>query len=59
LGELLHQLGRREEAARWYQPMVDAFVYAGGPSALRLAQLHDRAAKTESAKDYYARFLRW
>ena len=43
--ELLHQLGRREEAARWYQPNPDGFVYAGGPSALRLAQLHDRWAK--------------
>jgi tetratricopeptide (TPR) repeat protein len=57
--ELLHQLGRREEAARWYQPMVDGFVYAGGPSALRLAQLHDRWGKPEAAKAYYARFLRW
>jgi tetratricopeptide (TPR) repeat protein len=57
--ELLHQLGRREEAARWYQPMVDGFVYGGGPSALRLAQLHDRWAKPQQAKGYYARFLRW
>lgn len=57
--ELLHQLGRREEAARWYQPMVDAFVYAGGPSALRLAQLHDQWGKPERAKAYYAHFLRW
>jgi serine/threonine-protein kinase len=57
--ELLYQLGRREEAARWYQPMVDGFVYAGGPSALRLAQLHDRWAKPQQANGYYARFVRW
>jgi tetratricopeptide (TPR) repeat protein len=57
--ELLYQLGRREEAARWYQPNVDGFVYAGGPSALRLAQLHDRWAKRQQAREYYARFIRW
>jgi tetratricopeptide (TPR) repeat protein len=57
--ELLHQLGRREEAARWYQPNVDGFVYAGGPSALRLAQLYDQWAKPEQARGYYVRFLRW
>jgi hypothetical protein len=57
--ELLHQLGRLEEAARWYRPNVDGFVYAGGPAALRLAQLHDRWAKPQQAKVDYARFLRW
>jgi tetratricopeptide (TPR) repeat protein len=57
--ELLHELERREEAARWYQPMVDAFVYAGGPSAMRLAQIHDRWGTPEQAKRYYAHFLRW
>ncbi|MGH7509754.1 MAG: BTAD domain-containing putative transcriptional regulator [Gemmatimonadales bacterium] len=57
--ELLNQLGRGEAAARWYRPMVDGFVYAGGPSALRLAQLHDRRGKPQQAREYYARFLRW
>jgi serine/threonine-protein kinase len=57
--ELLHGLGRWKEAARWYEPMVDAFVYAGGPSAMRLAQLHDRWGTPERAKGYHAHFLRW
>jgi tetratricopeptide (TPR) repeat protein len=57
--ELLHQLGRLDEAARWYQPTVDLFVYGGGPAALRLAQLHDRWGKASLARGYYARFYRW
>lgn len=57
--ELLHAIGRSEEAARWYQPMADLFVYAGGPAALRLAQLHDRWGNAKQASEDYARFLRW
>ncbi len=58
--ELLFELGRDDEAARWYAnvPHVGPYEVAYRPVAyLRLAQINQRQGKLDEALDYYQRFV--
>jgi len=56
--ELLSQLGRQEEALRWYQSghYYPESVLAG-PSHLRQAEIHDQLGRPEQAIEQYRRFV--
>jgi tetratricopeptide (TPR) repeat protein len=59
--ELLHQLGRDEEAAGWYRSIADRssheLVYLA-PAQYRLGQIRDHQRDHLGALAYYRRFLR-
>jgi tetratricopeptide (TPR) repeat protein len=58
--ELLHQLGRDEEAAGWYRSIADRssheLVYLA-PAQYRLGQIRDRQRDHRGVLAYYRRFL--
>lgn len=61
--ELLHELGRDDEALRWYATFAENspydLVYLA-PALLRQAQIHDARGERRLAADRYARFIdRW
>lgn len=58
--ELLFELGRYDEAIRWYANVTQTGPYevAYRPVVqLRLAQIHERQGKPAEALDYYGRFV--
>ncbi|MEE8278027.1 MAG: hypothetical protein V3R89_04835, partial [Thermoanaerobaculia bacterium] len=55
--ELLYELGRYDEALRWYEAMADKLVYAGAPSHLRLAEIYERRGERQKAAQHYERFV--
>ncbi len=57
--ELLYELGRYDEALRWYRTIADWLVCAGGPAHLRLAEIHERRGERVEAIRHYVRFIEW
>jgi tetratricopeptide (TPR) repeat protein len=58
--ELLFELGRDDEAARWYANIAQVGPYevAYRPVAyMRLGEIHERQGEPAEAADYYRRFL--
>ena len=57
-GELLHALGRDEEALAWYDSFVGPYDLPYlAPAHLRRAQIYKRLGNTERAQFHYRRFL--
>ncbi|MBA2671730.1 MAG: hypothetical protein H0U67_15275, partial [Gemmatimonadetes bacterium] len=57
--ELLRELGRDEEALRWYSTFPDPAVHDlmfVAPSHLRRAQIHERRGEREMASRHFDRF---
>lgn len=58
--EALHQLGRSEEALRWYETIAELavadLVYLA-PAYLRQAEIHARLGNPHQAAEHYAHFL--
>lgn len=58
--QLLRELGRDEEALRWYASFPDPSVYDLmflAPAQLRRAEIHDRRGERPQAAEHYRRFL--
>jgi DNA-binding SARP family transcriptional activator/TolB-like protein len=58
--ELLHELGRDEEALGWYGGLGEIFPYDViyvAPSHLRQAEIHERAGLRSEAAEHYERFI--
>jgi len=58
--ELLHELGRDEEALGWYGSFTWVFSYEfiyPAPSCLRRAQICEQLGRQEEAAEYYSRFI--
>jgi tetratricopeptide (TPR) repeat protein len=58
--EILHRLGRDDEALGWYASMAERASYELpwlAPSQLRLAQIYDARGQTGLARRHYLRFL--
>ena len=59
-GELLHELGRNDEALGWYRGLGEIFPYDViyvAPSHLRQAEIHERAGRDADAVEHYERFI--
>jgi len=54
--ELLYQLGRMDEALRWYRSLTYDFLY-NGPSHYRLAQIYQARGDKPAAMQHYGKFL--
>jgi tetratricopeptide (TPR) repeat protein len=57
---LLEEVGRLEEALRWYGSFAEVSRYDVvflAPSHLRRAEIHDRRGQTDEAVRHYARFI--
>lgn len=58
--ELLHRLGRNQEALRWYQSIAQAslfdLIYLA-PSHLRRAEIHERLGDRKRAAEHYRRVI--
>jgi tetratricopeptide (TPR) repeat protein len=54
--ELLHELGRDEEAIPWYRIFVYDLLYTA-PAHLRLAQIYERRGERQKAIEHYSRFV--
>jgi tetratricopeptide (TPR) repeat protein len=60
--ELLRELGRDEEALRWFATFPDPALHDlmfVAPSHLRRAQIHERRGERELASRHYDRFAEW
>jgi tetratricopeptide (TPR) repeat protein len=59
--ELLYDLGREEEARRWFEAafqfMPNELVYRA-PSHLRLGEIYEHMGERSKAADHYSRFIR-
>jgi serine/threonine-protein kinase len=55
--ELLHQLGRDDEALAWYRSLSYDLLYTG-PAELRQAQIYQRRGDRAQAIEHYVRFIR-
>jgi DNA-binding SARP family transcriptional activator/TolB-like protein len=55
--ELLHALGREEEAIQAYRGIADYLFHGGAPAHLRLAELYERRREPQKAAAHYARFV--
>jgi tetratricopeptide (TPR) repeat protein len=62
--ELLYQLGRYDEARRWFETSLQtSFPHTGNeviylaPSHLRLAEIYEHLGEREKAADHYSRFI--
>ena len=54
--ELLYQLGRVDEARRWYRSFTYEFLYQA-PSHYRLAQIYQALGDQRAAIQHYRKFL--
>jgi tetratricopeptide (TPR) repeat protein len=54
--ELLYELGRTEEALRWFRPLTYDFLYTA-PAELRVAQIYQQKGDRRSARAHYTRFV--
>ncbi len=54
--ELLHALGRDDEAIPWYRNFVYDLLYTG-PANLRLAQIYQARGDRQRAIEHYTRFV--
>jgi DNA-binding SARP family transcriptional activator/TolB-like protein len=54
--ELLYELGRMDEALRWYRSLTYDFLY-NGPSHYRLAQIYQARGDKRAAIQHYRKFL--
>jgi DNA-binding SARP family transcriptional activator/TolB-like protein len=55
--ELLHQLGRDDEALAWYRSLSYDLLYTG-PAEFRQAQIYQRRGDRAQAIEHYSRFIR-
>lgn len=59
--ELLHHLGRDEEAVNWYRSLTEFFIHDipyRAPALLRVAEIYDTLGQPEEAVPCYEQFLR-
>jgi tetratricopeptide (TPR) repeat protein len=54
--ELLYELGREDEALRWFRPLTYDFLYTA-PAELREAQIYQHKGDRDRSRAHYARFL--
>ena len=58
--ELLHRLGRNEEALRWYRSLTELFIHDipyRAPALAKLAEICQELGRPEEAAGYYEQFL--
>jgi tetratricopeptide (TPR) repeat protein len=58
--ELANDLGREEEALRWYRSFAEHSIYDvmyQAPSLLRRGQIHERLGEPKEAAWHYTRFI--
>jgi tetratricopeptide (TPR) repeat protein len=55
--ELLHELGRDDEAIPWYRVFAYDLLYTA-PAHLRLAQIYARRGERQKAIEHYSHFIK-
>jgi len=58
--ELLHRLGRDEEAVNWYRSLTEFFIHDipyRAPALLRMAEIYESWGRPEEARQNYEHFL--
>lgn len=55
--EALNEMGRSEEAVRWYTAAADASPVLEPASHLRIGEIHEQRGETDQAVERYSAFI--